>query len=48
MWSAYQKLGKLGENLMPNKIFIEGRMKAPQTIRKPPSPGYGIRKKREE
>jgi len=27
LWSAYEKLGKLGENIMPNKIFNEVKMK---------------------
>lgn len=27
LWSAYEKLGKLGETIMPNKIFTEARMK---------------------
>lgn len=28
LWSAYEKLGKLGDNVMPNKIFNELKMKS--------------------
>lgn len=28
LWSAYEKLGKLGENIMPNKIFNDIKMKS--------------------
>lgn len=28
LWSAYEKLGKLGENVMPNRVFLETRMKS--------------------
>ena len=48
MWSAYEKIGKLGENLMPNKVFVEARMKNLEVNKKPPSPGYNIRKRKEE
>lgn len=48
MWSAYEKIGKLGENLMPNKVFVEARMKNIEVTKKPPSPGYNIRKRKEE
>lgn len=27
LWSAYEKLGKLGESVMPNKIFNDVKMK---------------------
>lgn len=27
LWSAYEKLGKLGEAIIPNKIFNEAKMK---------------------
>ncbi len=27
LWSAYEKLGKLGENVQPNKIFTDMKMK---------------------
>lgn len=28
LWSAFEKLGKLGESIMPNKIFTEAKMKS--------------------
>lgn len=45
LWSAYEKLGKLGENMMPNKIFIESKMKAYEAQKKTST---HQRKKKEE
>lgn len=33
---------------MPNKVFVEARLKNIESIKKPPSPGYTIRKRKEE
>ena len=41
LWSAYEKIGKLGENIMPNRIFNESKL---QTIK----PATGQRKRKEE
>jgi hypothetical protein len=27
LWSAYEKLGKLGENVLPSRIFTDTKMK---------------------
>lgn len=35
LWCAYEKLLKIGENVMPNKAFAETRMKAYEAQKKP-------------
>jgi tetratricopeptide (TPR) repeat protein len=48
LWSAYEKLGKLGENIMPNKIFNEVKMKNFETNYKKTIVSTPISKKRKE
>ncbi len=46
LWSAYEKLGKLGENIMPNKIFTEAKMKNFETNYKKTTISTPVSKKR--
>ena len=48
LWSAYEKLGKLGQNIMPNKIFNEVKMKNYQSNFKKNVISTPISKKRRE
>jgi hypothetical protein len=34
LWNAYEKLGKFGENVAPNKIFTEARMRTFESQKK--------------
>jgi tetratricopeptide (TPR) repeat protein len=35
LWTAYEKLLKMGENVLPNKIFTENKYKLYEKTRKP-------------
>ena len=48
LWSAYEKLGKLGENIMPNKIFNDTKMKNFETNFKKTIISTPVSKKRKE
>jgi tetratricopeptide (TPR) repeat protein len=43
LWTAYEKLLKMGENVLPNKIFTENKYKLYEKTRKPVN---NIRQKR--
>lgn len=40
LWVAYEKLCKLGEHILPNKIFTEVKFKIYESTRKRPQEGY--------
>jgi hypothetical protein len=47
MWSAYEKLGKLGENVNPGKVFSETRHKNYESISsKKPSTPISLKRKK--
>jgi len=50
LWSAYEKLGKLGEHVNPGKVFSEARHKNYESnaLKKPSTPISLKRKKEEE
>ena len=48
LWSAYEKLGKLGESVMPNKIFNDVKMKNFEANSKKAIISTPISKKRKE
>jgi tetratricopeptide (TPR) repeat protein len=35
LWCAYEKLGKLGENTLPSKVFTDTKMKGHETAKRP-------------
>lgn len=49
LWSAYEKLGRLGDNnIMPNKIFTEAKMKNFEINYKKTTISTPVSKKRKE
>jgi tetratricopeptide (TPR) repeat protein len=47
LWSAYEKLGKLGDHVNPGKVFSDTKLKSYETaqLKKPNTPLSAKRKK---